>query len=134
MKRSFLLAIVLLAFNSLFANPVDVNMAKGLGQKFVSANFEQKSSSLELVYTMNTELGEPCFYVFSVSNHGFVIVSADDCAHPILGYSEESAFEADNIAPGLGDMMQVYKEAIEHGKQTKATATPEIGPERCNAL
>ncbi|MBQ2853560.1 MAG: Spi family protease inhibitor, partial [Bacteroidales bacterium] len=84
MKRSFLLAIVLLAFNSLFANPVDVNMAKGLGQKFVSANFEQKSSSLELVYTMNTELGEPCFYVFSVSNHGFVIVSADDCAHPIL--------------------------------------------------
>ncbi|MBE6343875.1 MAG: T9SS type A sorting domain-containing protein [Lentimicrobiaceae bacterium] len=129
MKRSFLLAIVLLAFNSLFANPVDVNMAKGLGQKFVSANFEQKSSSLELVYTMNTELGEPCFYVFSVSNHGFVIVSADDCAHPILGYSEESAFEADNIAPGLGYMMEIYQEAIEYGKETKATATPEIAAE-----
>ncbi len=129
MKRSFLLAIVLLAFNSLFANPVDVNTAKGLGQKFVSANFEQKSSSLELVYTMNTELGEPCFYVFSVSNHGFVIVSADDCAHPILGYSEESAFEADNIAPGLGDMMEIYQEAIEYGKQTKAKATPEIAAE-----
>lgn len=129
MKKSFLLAIVLLAFNSIFANPVDVNRAKELGQKFVGANFEQKSSSLELVYTANTESGEPCFYVFSVSDHGFIIVSADDCAHPILGYSEESAFEADNIAPGLGDMMHIYKEAIEHAKQTKATATPEIAAE-----
>ena len=129
MKKSFLLAIILLAFNSLFANPVDVDRAKELGQKFVDANFEQKSSSLELVYTANTELGEPCFYVFSVSNHGFVIVSADDCAHPILGYSEESAFEADDIAPGLGDMMGIYKEAISFGMQTKATATPEIAAE-----
>ena len=129
MKKSLLLVVILLAFNSLFANPVDVNTAKELGQKFVAANFDQKSNSLELVYTVNTELGEPCFYVFSVSNHGFVIVSADDCAHPILGYSEESAFEVDNIAPGLGYMMEIYQDAISFGKETKATATPEIAAE-----
>lgn len=129
MKKSFLLVVVLLAFNSLFANPVNLNTAKELGQKFVSANFEQKSSVLELVYTVNTELGEPCFYVFNVSNHGFVMVSADDCAHPILGYSEESVFDVDNIAPGLGDMMLNYQEAISYGKETKATATPDIAAE-----
>lgn len=129
MKKSFLLAIVLLAFNSLFANPVSLNRAKELGQKFVEANFEQKSNNLELVYTVNSELGEACIYVFSVSDHGFVMVSADDCAHPILGYSEESAFEVNNIAPGLGDMLNIYEEAISYGKQTKATATPEIAAE-----
>ena len=129
MKKSLLLVVILLAFNSLFANPVDVNTAKELGQKFVDANFNQKSNSLELVYTANSELGEPCYYVFNVSGNGFVMVSADDCAHPILGYSEESAFDANNIAPGLYDMMRIYRRAIENGKNTKATATPEIAAE-----
>lgn len=129
MKKSFLLVVVLLAFNSLFANPVSLNTAKELGQKFVAANFEQKSNILELVYTVNSELGEPCFYVFNVSNHGFIMVSADDCAHPILGYSEESVFDVDNIAPGLGDMMLNYQEAISYGKETKATATSDIAAE-----
>lgn len=129
MKKSLLLVVILLAFNSLFANPVDVNTAKELGQKFVDANFDQKSNSLELVYTVNTELGEPCYYVFNVSSNGFVMVSADDCAHPILGYSEESAFDTNNIAPGLYDMMRIYKRAIENGKNTKATATYEIAAE-----
>ena len=69
MKKSFLLAIVLLAFNSLFANPVSLNRAKELGQKFVEANFEQKSNNLELVYTVNSELGEACIYVFSPSHY-----------------------------------------------------------------
>ena len=100
MKKSLLLVLILLAFNSLFANPVDVNRAKELGQKFVTANFEQKSNTLELVYTVNSESGEACFYVFG-TNNGFVMVSADDCAHPILGYSEESAFDVNNIAQVL---------------------------------
>lgn len=129
MKKSLLLAVILLAFNSLFAAPVDVNRAKELGHKFVAANFEQKSNSLELVYTMNSESGEPCFYVFSVSNHGFVMVSADDCAHPILGYSEESTFDVENLAPGLGDMMENYQKAISHGIETRAAATAEIAAE-----
>ena len=109
MKKSFLLAVVLLAFNSLFANPVDANFAKELGQKFVSANFVQKSNVLELVYTETSESGEPCFYIFNVSNNGFIIVSADDATRPILGYSENGAFDANNIVPGVGFMMEIYK-------------------------
>lgn len=129
MKKSFLLVVALLAFNVLFANPVDLNRAKELGQKFVAANFEQNSSSLELVYTENSELGEPCFYIFNVSNHGFVMVSADDCAHPILGYSEESVFDVNNIVPGLSDVMYSHRKTISYAKETKATATPKIAAE-----
>lgn len=127
MKRSFLLVVILLAFNSIFANPVDFNRAKEMGQKFVSANFTQKSNSeLELVYTVNSNSGEACFYVFNVSDHGYVMVSANDCARPILAYSEESVFDVNNIAPGLNDMMYVYQEAINYAIETKATATPDI--------
>lgn len=129
MKKSFLLAVVLLAFNSLFANPVDANFAKELGQKFVSANFVQKSNVLELVYTETSESGEPCFYIFNVSNNGFIIVSADDATRPILGYSENGAFDANNIVPGVGFMMEIYKESISYAKDNNIAATMNIASE-----
>lgn len=129
MKKSLLLAVVLLAFNSLFANPVDANLAKELGQKFVSANFVQKSNVLELVYTETSESGEPCFYIFNVSNNGFIIISADDVTRPILGYSENGVFDVDNIVPGVGFMMDIYKESISYAKENNIAATMNIASE-----
>ena len=115
MKKSFLLVIILLAFNSVFAESLDVNRAKEFGYKFVKANFEQKENNeLDLVYTMKSESGEPCFYVFNVSDYGFIMVSATDLVKPILGYSEDGIFEVDNIAPGLGFMMEGYQDAISY--------------------
>ena len=113
MKKLFLLVAILLAFNSLFADNLEVGKAKELGHKFVKANFTQKENNeLDLVYTMKSESGEPCFYVFNVSDYGFVMVSATDVVRPILGYSEDGIFETNNIAPGLGFMMEDYQEAI----------------------
>ncbi len=130
MKKSLLLVVILLAFNSLFAGPVDSEFAKFLGEKFVKANFEQKqNSSLELAYTVNSDSGIPCFYVFNVSDYGFVLVSADDCARPILGYSENGAFDINTIAPGFGFMMEEYKNAISYGIEKNAVATVEIAAE-----
>lgn len=126
MKKSFLLAIVLLAFNSLFANPVDEGMARELGKKFVAANFRQKSNSLDLVYIEKTDAGKPCFYVFNVGEHGFVFVSANDYMRPVLGYSENGTFDIDNVAPGLAFMMGVYEDAVEYADENDVAADPEI--------
>ena len=126
MKKSFLLAVVLLAFNSLFANPVDEDMARELGEKFVAANFRQKSNSLDLVYIEKTDAGKPCFYVFNVGEHGFVFVSANDYMRPVLGYSENGTFDIDNVAPGLAFMMGVYEDAVEYADENDVAADPEI--------
>ncbi len=130
MKRLSLLLIVMLAFNSIFAGPVDVEMAKDFGHKFVKANFMQKEGNvLDLVYTMKTEAGKPCFYVFNVSDYGFIMVSATDAVRPILGYSEDGIFETENIAPGLGFMMEDYQESITYAINEAVVATPEIEAE-----
>lgn len=130
MRKSLLFVVIMLAFNSLFAGPVDSEYAKFLGEKFVKANFEQRqNSTLDLAYTVKSDFGVPCFYVFNVSDYGFVFVSADDCARPILAYSEESAFDLENLAPGLGFMMDEYKYAIAHGIETNAVATVNIAAE-----
>lgn len=55
-----------------------------------------------------------CFYLFSDSlNGGFVIVSGDDRAHPILGYSPEGTFETTEMPPALQWWLARYREQIE---------------------
>ena len=95
-KLLSLAAVVLLGIGTVFANPVDVNTAKSMGQKFVQTRFENvRSANLELVYTFGTENEANC-YVFNVDGRGFVVVSADDDFRPIIGFSEGETFSTEN--------------------------------------
>ena len=108
MKKHFLsLLALVLGIGMAQANPVGVSQAKLVGQQFVQANFDasRQSAELTLVYTATSTRGEACFYVFNVSNEGFVMVSADDVYRPIVGYSDEGAFDAQNINPELNYML-----------------------------
>lgn len=131
MKKLLLTIIVaLFACASLFASPVDVNRAMVLGQKFVKANFEQiQNPDLDLTYTVMSDTGEPCIYVFNVSDNGFILVSASDCVHPILGYSENNTFDINNVVPGLNFMMGEYKDAIIYAIENIVEAEPAIAAE-----
>ena len=102
-KTLFTLLFITMLMDGLQANPVDVAMAKSLGVKFMKANTEMKLASAELTYTAFAENGQAAFYVFAVRPKGFVIVSADDRAKPILGYSTES-----NFTPQLPDGLMTF--------------------------
>lgn len=107
MKKHILsLLALVLGIGMAQANPVGVSQAKLVGQQFVQANFDQtrQAGELTLVYTGTSTRGEACFYVFNVGNEGFVMVSADDVYRPIVGYSDEGAFDA-NINPELNYML-----------------------------
>ena len=107
-----LLALVL-GIGMAQANPVSVSQAKYVGQQFVQANFDvtRQSAELTLVYTGSTMRGEACYYIFNVGNEGFVIVSADDDFRPVIGYSEESSFDSDNIAPAFNYYLNMVAES-----------------------
>ena len=109
MKKTFLiLASALLAVVSMHAGPVDVNRAQTLGVKFMNANTEVKTTQASLSYTAYADNGQAAFYVFAVQPRGFVIVSADDRAMPVLGYSTESNFTA-QLPDGLMTFFENYK-------------------------
>ena len=111
MKRFLvLLVMVLLAFGSLQAKPVDAEKAKALGLKFMRTNTEVKSATATLTYTAFADNGQAAFYVFAMQPKGFVIVSADDRAKPILGYSTES-----NFTPQLPDGLMTFFENYKAG-------------------
>lgn len=107
-KTIFALLLATLFFGALQANPVDVVTAKSLGIKFMKANTAIKAEAAELTYTAYAENGQAAFYVFALQPKGFVIVSADDRAKPILGYSTESNFTA-QLPDGLMTFFDNYK-------------------------
>ncbi len=56
---------------------------------------------------------EPAFYIFTPEDGcGFVIVSADDAAIPVLGYSATGTIDEGNIPPALADMMEAWTKQI----------------------
>ena len=125
MKKVFFTFIVMaLTTLSLLADNVDVNTAKSLGLKFLTHNTELKSNDLRLSYTAATTSGLPVFYVFSANEKGFVIVSADDRMRPILGYSENNAFNTESVNPSLNAFFQNYISTAEYVYQN--------GLERCD--
>ena len=129
--KSLMFAMVLSATFTLRANPVDVNTAERIGKKFLenSVNYFSGKSNMDCshVYTMYNEQGEPVLYVFNTDNYdGFVIVSAEDCVSPILGYSYENKFNYENISDNLQYILGDYKATIEHVRTNKIAATAEI--------
>ena len=115
----------LLLFSMLFlvmpltmkAIPVDEGTAREVGFKFMNANAKTPMrgiNDLQLVTTYSISRGDAAFYIFNTPN-GFVIVSADDCATPILGYSDKGQFDMENIPIQMQDYLQDFVEQIQYG-------------------
>ena len=109
------------------ANPVSERLAREVGAKFISVNTAMRvaSEDLQLVTTYRTANDEAAFHIFNTPN-GFVIVSADDCATPILGYSEEGQFDMQNIPIQLQDYLQDFVEQIQYGIENHMEAKETI--------
>ena len=125
MKKYLLsLLALILGVGMLHANPVDLNRAKRVGQQFVE-NTLQSKADMTLAHTFTTSKGEAGFYVFNIGEEGFVIVSGNDFFRPIVGYSQEGAFDLNN--PELNFFLGKLHEGRE--MRNAGQATPEVAAE-----
>ena len=70
------------------------------------------------------------YYVFNNSqNRGFVVVSGDDMAAPVLGYCDEGAFDVNDIPDGLRYMLDCYAEQMQYLRSHPASAYAPSGKE-----
>jgi hypothetical protein len=131
--KNFLTVLLLCSvYTGSFAKPVDINMAMKTGQNFISNYTQGKSfkasNALQLAYiSAEDATGSKLvyFYVFN-SDNGFVIVSADDDATPVLGYSDEGTFSGGNIPFSVAKWLENYKSQIREIIEKHIAATPEI--------
>ena len=109
MKKVLFLHIAILGFYLCsIARPIDQETAHNIAAKFMG------TSDLQLAATYRTEQGASAFHVFNTSD-GFVIVSADDCETPIIGYSREGRFDPNNVPIQMEDYLQDFIARIQYG-------------------
>ena len=124
MKKTLLFCFVALTCNILLqAKPIDNHTAYAAAQKFATAQFANERALPELVFTGQ----DGAYFVFNVGDHGFVIIAGDDAHRPIIGFSDESTFDADNIPPALVYYLDGVAECIL--QLHSAVATPEVAAE-----
>ena len=143
MKNSVSLftGLLLIISTVTFAKQVDEQTAKQVGQAFLSGTsgtkIQKSLDNLELVYKVGTtnssgsdnhkKLDQTTyFYVFNAGTNGFVIVAGDDNVSPILGYSNESTFDPNNIPPNARKWFEGYKEEIRYVIEQNIAATEQI--------
>lgn len=98
------------------AQCVDTDQAQVIAASFFQSHRQgparaQSTVAPVLAYTAETE-GTPSFYVFNRSEtaQGFVIINADSATDmPIIGYSETSSFDPDNLPDNFRWWLEQYE-------------------------
>ena len=125
------LLVMMLLFVITFAvkaNPVDVDMAKELGARFLNGSTNVQindASELQCVATYRTEKNVNAFYIFN-TNTGFIIVSADNHLTPVIGYSDESQLDIDNIPVQMEDYLQSFVRQLDDAIEQNIPAKEEV--------
>ena len=120
------LMLAVLALTTINVNAADVNTADArmvaktfLKQQVAGASGMFKFTSLpdlRLAHaeSSSTVVGVNDYYAFNIDGGGFIIVSGEDRATPILGYSDQGRIDFDNLPAPLRDLLDGYKQEIEY--------------------
>lgn len=139
MKKISALLLMLAFYSVAFCKPVPVGTAQLVGKNFLTSYTSSPAFNsgiqLELIYSSQSAASHAhsaatppnYFFIFNVKNgDGFVIVAADDNATPILGYSDESDFTPQNIAPHIAKWLEGYKNQMRYIIDNKLPQTDKI--------
>ena len=106
-KQFFVFAVFILVFELLYSKPRTASEAMQLARTQISGSMQKVPAALNLnlVYTatdnsLPTDNG--LYYVYNKgTNLGYVIISGDDRANTVLGYSDSGTFDINQIPDGL---------------------------------
>ncbi|MCM1331976.1 MAG: thiol protease/hemagglutinin PrtT [Bacteroides sp.] len=80
-----------------------------------------ESSKMQLAYTAS-ESNINQFYVFNTGiNDGFMIVAADDCISPLIGYADSGSFDYGNLPDNMQAWLKEYQRQIDAAIKSGST-------------
>lgn len=117
-RKSLLFLLTLLMPVFTYADRVSEQEALKIAQQFMKGKVFKHAAMARRVGNA-TSADDRCFYVFNAeSEGGFVIVAADDRVPAVLGYSENSSFDSENVPPNVEAWLQGYAEQIKSIQET----------------
>ena len=146
MKKTILILLTMLLFGQLsIADVVTESEARKKAAEFFSSMEAATKSSpvraedFTLVYSLKgtdtkSSSQSPSVYVFDRSGGGYVVVSGDDAAVPVLGWSSGGSFPKDNIPENMKAMLEWYDEIISYassrGWKSASYSSPKAAGEK----
>ena len=106
---------LLLIQAGMFAQNISRNEALQIGGKFYTRkasafSIEKSTTIISKEALIKSPSGNESIYVFNYLSGGFVLVSADQRAVPVLAYSLDSEFDTQNLAPATQLWIDKYLE------------------------
>ena len=96
---------------------VDYNSASNVAKNTITERISALAtdSKFKISSTLIEKYNEQTvFYVFNLEPQGFIIISADKSATPVLAFSTESNYYADEINPAAKFWLDTYKKQISY--------------------
>ena len=135
MRKYFVLLMMLLAWQSAMADVVTKDQARRRAAEFfAAAEVKTKASAVrpedfKLVGTFpevatKSSSSAPAMYIFERTAGGFAVVSGDDVARPVLGYSLSGRFPIKDMPDNVRAMLQWYADVIDYARQQHWAARP----------
>ncbi len=118
MKRYNLLWVLcLFSFLYVGAKPITKSAAENIARGFMSKRCSKSASLTCLPHksAMKGSSGDVApYYIFNIGNReGFVIVSGDDNAEPVLGYSDRGELDLDNMPANMVEWLRLNELYVE---------------------
>ena len=120
-KAFFLVLLMLFLYLGAKANPVEIGRARQVATTFLNNNGSRSIGLTEV----SSAAGFSNVYVFTTDN-SFVLMAADDCVQPILGYSLTSRFDIENMPANKRAWIQGYSDAIQYAIEYQTRASAEV--------
>ena len=120
-KFSFVFTLALLIAMPSFANHVTPETAKKVASTFLNS----KNVKTDQLINLSPKAEFHNLYIFT-SDYGFVVLAADDCVQPILGYSTQGRFVAENIPENISDWLKDYDSQIQFAIDNKLSPSSQV--------
>ncbi|MDR3250315.1 MAG: C10 family peptidase, partial [Tannerella sp.] len=92
----------------------NVSLRSGQGNKLTLAYAAKR----EGVTLRSSADADAYYYIFNIENNGgFIVISGDDRAYPVLGYSFKGNFDCDNAPPVFMLWLQNYRNQISNAME-----------------
>lgn len=124
--RKIFIALSLFCALGLSAENVSQDQAKQIAEDFLRQSRSRAAVSLRMVYDGESSASRssgqaPALYVFdNEGRNGFVVVSGDDAAYPILGYSYDGDFPEGQLPANLESWLKGMENQVNYLREQGA--------------
>ena len=121
MKRfTLIVALLLMVAMPMMAERVTPETAQKVAKTFLNNNGAKSAQLTDLT----SAAGFSNLYIFS-GEEGFVVMAADDCVQPILGYSLTGKFVTENMPANVKGWLEGYNDEIQYAIDSKMKPSTE---------